>query len=94
MFRAFQVNEGRFLPLKSELSPTARSVERFCHLCVCVYVCDLPLVHAHRVSELSSAVKALSHEAEEDQVMLTSDGKQMDPADMIGAYSVGTVITC
>ena len=26
MFRAFQVNEGRFLPLENELSPTARSV--------------------------------------------------------------------
>lgn len=44
-----------------------------------------------RVSELCSAVKAVSNEAEEDQVMLTSEGKQMDPAEMIGAYSVGTV---
>ena len=50
---------------------------------VCVICC--------RVSELCSAVKAVSNEAEEDQVMLTSEGKQMDPAEMIGAYSVGTV---
>ena len=44
------------------------------------------------MSELCSAVRAVGREAEEDQVMLTSDGKQMDPADMIGAYSVGMVI--
>ena len=44
------------------------------------------------MSELCSAVRAVGHEAEEDQVMLTSDGKQMDPSDMIGAYSVGMVI--
>ena len=44
-----------------------------------------------RVSELCSAVKAISNEPEEDQVMLTSEGKQMNPAEIIGAYSVGTV---
>ena len=48
-------------------------------------------INNYRVSELCSAVKAISNEAEEDQVMLTSEGKQMNPAEMIGAYSVGTV---
>lgn len=43
------------------------------------------------MSELCSAVKAVSNEAEEDQVMLTNEGKQMEPGNMIGAYSVGTV---
>ena len=43
------------------------------------------------MSELCSAVRAVSNEAEEDQVMLTSDGVQMNPSEIIGSYSVGTV---
>ena len=88
MFRPFQVNEGRFLSLEQDLLPTARSVGRDINgttglVCLMYYL--------YRVSELCSAVKAISNEAEEDQVMLTSEGKQMIPAEMIGAYSVGTV---
>ena len=91
MLRPFQVNEGRFLPLDQDLLPTARSVERDVKVtCQQIRPCTI-IVLNYRVSELCSAVKAISNEAEEDQVMLTNEGKQMDPAEMIGAYSVGTV---
>ena len=45
-----------------------------------------------RVGELCSAIEGVSGESIENQVLLTADGKQMDPAQLIGAYSVGTVL--
>ena len=45
----------------------------------------------HRVSELCDCIEAVSGEKAEDQVLLTADGRQMDPRELIGSYSVGTV---
>ena len=44
-----------------------------------------------RVSELCSAVEVVSGQVAESQVLMTSNGQQMDPHNIIGAYSVGTV---
>lgn len=44
-----------------------------------------------RVAELCSGIERVSGESANSQVLLTSDGKQMEPQDLIGKYSVGTV---
>jgi len=44
-----------------------------------------------RVSELCACIKEVGGEPVESQVLLTADGKQMDPTELIGNYSVGTV---
>ena len=40
---------------------------------------------------MCSEIERVSGESAENQVLLTSEGKQMDPQDLIGRYSVGTV---
>ena len=45
----------------------------------------------NRVSELCEAIEVSSGEDANSQVLLASDGKQMNPSELIGAYSVGTV---
>lgn len=44
-----------------------------------------------RVAELCSSIEAVSGEKPESQVLLAADGRQMDPHDLVGNYSVGTV---
>ncbi len=44
-----------------------------------------------RVRELCEAVEGVSGEGAEGVVMLTSEGQQMEPNELIGRYSVGTV---
>ncbi len=44
-----------------------------------------------RVSDLCQAVEAESGEVGEGVVMLTSEGQQMEPNELIGRYSVGIV---
>lgn len=44
-----------------------------------------------RVSQLCASIEAVSGEKADSQVLLTADGRQMDPQDLIGNYSVGTV---
>ena len=44
-----------------------------------------------RVAELCSIVEAVSGEEVKGQVLMTSSGQQMDPSNIIGTYSVGTV---
>ena len=51
----------------------------------------MPGLCLSRVSELCSCIERVSGERSEDQVLLTADGRQMDPKDLIGSYSVGTV---
>lgn len=43
------------------------------------------------MAELCSSIEAVSGEKGDSQVLLTADGRQMDPRDLIGNYSVGTV---
>ena len=43
------------------------------------------------MSELCSVVEAVSGEEVKSQVLMTSNGQQMEPNNIIGAYSVGTV---
>ena len=46
------------------------------------------LTIARRVSELCEAVQAVSGEDASSQVLLASDGRQMNPSETIGAYSI------
>ena len=49
-------------------------------------------LHVHgRVRDLCAAVQSISGESVDSQVLLTADGQQMDPNDVIGSYSIGTV---
>ncbi len=49
----------------------------------------LPL--SPRVAELCTAIEAVGGERAGSQVLLAADGRQMDPQDLVGNYSVGTV---
>lgn len=44
-----------------------------------------------RVAKLCSSIETVGGEAADNQVLLTADGRQMDPRELIGNYSVGTV---
>lgn len=87
MLKHFQVNEGIYLNLEQDIPPTARYIS--CFILPCQW---RPTVHFFpRVAELCSCIELVSGEHASSQVLLTSDGRQMDPQDLIGKYSVGTV---
>lgn len=56
-------------------------------ICINTYM-DSPCLS---VRELCEAVEAVSGEGVGGVVMLTSEGQQMEPNELIGRYSVGTV---
>jgi len=92
MFRLFQVNTGVYLQLDDDVSPTALWVIWVYLNLICkMEQYGMSAFTTCRVRDLCAAVESISGENVDSQVLLTADGQQMDPNEVIGSYSIGTV---